>query len=96
MMDGNRRGAGEEFDLGQDDEIPPRLWEEALRFALDLSHASARCGRRACRKAGACHLRWSEGERITCGGRAVDDEAIEAAGRVALFASLMRRGRDSR
>lgn len=100
MTEGRRRDARAARAGSMDDELAPALWEEALRFALDLSQAAARCGRRACRKAGACRLRWAEGEPPACGGRAVSDDDVGTACAVALFAShlppQLSAGRSSR
>ena len=68
--------------------ISAKLWQSALRFALDHDGAPARCSRRSCRGEGMCGLRWKEGQPLRCGG-GISDAALEQAARLALFGTVV-------
>ena len=69
------------------DDIDPRLWQDALRFALDAEKASERCSRRGCRAAGGCQLRFKAGTPLDCGA-GLSDETLKLAVQLALFGHL--------
>lgn len=64
------------------------LWEPALRFTMDLDHASEHCRRRACRTAGGCRMSVVAGQPIDCGGSSALENVIIAGG-LAWFATAM-------
>lgn len=71
------------------EEIAGPVWEDALRFALDIESASERCGRRSCRKTGMCQLKWTEGKPLSCGGVKVSFETVRIASIAMCFGTLM-------
>ncbi|WP_312798064.1 hypothetical protein [Tianweitania sp.] len=69
------------------EEIDPRLWQDALRFALDEQGASERCPRRGCRAARSCQLRFKAGTPLDCGA-GLSDETLKLAIQLTLFSHL--------
>ena len=86
--DSTREDLPRSADLRPLDAIIADIWQDALRFALDMDGAADRCGRRACRAEGGCRLRWTPGKPLSCGG-GVSDETVGTASAAALFAGMM-------
>lgn len=68
--------------------ISPKLWQSALRCALDADGASGRCSRRDCRSEDLCHLEWKKNKPLHCGG-GITDATLQEAARLALFGYMV-------
>ena len=65
------------------------LWQDALRFALEMDGATERCGRRACRREGACQMQCVEGRPLACGGGEICDDTLKVACAAAFFGAIV-------
>ena len=65
--------------------IAAMTWQPALRFALAIDGAPARCPRRVCQMDGQCHLTTAGAPPLSCGG-GLSDETMLRAAQMSVFA----------
>jgi len=66
-----------------------RLCRIAMRLALEVDEAPARCPGRACRRDGRCHVR-SEGVRLVCSAGPIPPPVFQQGGLMMAFLTALR------